>query len=60
MISALHTYVLVAQDRREVTIFRRTSERWLSEELPDNGEALRILELAFVHSLDAVYARTGL
>jgi Uma2 family endonuclease len=60
MIAALHTYILVAQDRREITVFRRTPERWLREVLPDDGDALRIPELEFTLPLDAIYARTGL
>ena len=60
MIPALHTYILVAQDRREITIFRRAPERWLREELPDDGEVLRVPELDFSLSLDVIYARTGL
>lgn len=60
MIAALHTYILVAQDRREIFIFRRTPERWLREVLPDDGDTLRIPELEFALPLDAIYARTGL
>lgn len=60
MIGALHTYALVAQDRRELTIFRRTPEGWAREILPEEGETLRIPELEFAITLDAIYARTGL
>ena len=60
MIAALRTYVLVAQDRREIIVFRRTPERWLREVLPGDGDALRLPELEFVLPLDAIYARTGL
>jgi Uma2 family endonuclease len=59
MIAALHTYILVAQDRREVIVFRRTPERWTREVLPDDGDTLRIAELEFSISLDTIYARTG-
>jgi Uma2 family endonuclease len=60
MIPALHTYVLVAQDRRELTIFRRAGGEWTREILPEEGGELRIPELEFSISLDAIYARTGL
>ena len=60
MIAALRTYILVAQDRREIIIFRRTPERWLREVLPDDGDALRLPELEFTLPLDAIYARTGI
>ena len=60
-IAALHTYVLVAQDRRELLIFRRKSGGgWSREVLPDAGDALRVPELDFTLPLDAIYARTGL
>lgn len=51
MIAALRTYILAAQDRREIIVFRRTLGRWIREVLP---------ELEFTLSLDAIYARTGL
>lgn len=60
MIQTLHTYALVAQDRRELLIFRRTSEGWSRELLPEDGEILRIPELEFSVPLDEIYARTGL
>jgi Uma2 family endonuclease len=60
MIAALRTYVLVSQDRRELVVFRRTPEQWLREFLPADGDALRLPELEFSLSLDAIYARTGL
>jgi Uma2 family endonuclease len=60
-IATLHTYALVAQDRREVLVFRRKSEGgWLREVLPEAGPALRLPELDFTLLLDAIYARTGL
>ena len=60
-IAALHTYALVAQDRREVLIFRRKpGGGWSREVLPVAGDALRVPELDFVLPLDAIYARTGL
>ena len=60
MIAALRTYILVAQDRREIIVFRRTPERWIREVLPDDDDTLRFPELEFSISLDAIYARTGL
>ena len=59
-IATLHTYVLVAQDRRELLIFRRKEGGgWSREVLPEAGGALRVPELDFVLPLDAIYARTG-
>ena len=59
-IEALRTYVLVSQERREVFIFRRSHNGWDREVLPDDGETLRVPDLDFSISLDAIYARTGL
>ena len=59
LIPSLHTYVLVSQERREVTIHRRTGDDWTTERLPENGDALRIPELEFEMTLDAIYARAG-
>ena len=60
-IATLQTYVLVAQDRRELLIFRRKAGGgWSREVLPQAGDALRLPELDFVLPLDAIYARTGL
>ena len=59
-ISTVHTYALVSQERREVLIFRRKPEGgWSRELLPEAGDALRLPELEFAVSLDAIYARTG-
>lgn len=58
-IPTLHTYVLVSQERREVTIHRRVGDDWMTERLPENGDALRIPELEFEMTLDAIYARAG-
>lgn len=59
LIPSLHTYVLVSQERREVTIHRRAGDDWTTERLPENGDALRIPELEFEMPLEAIYARTG-
>ena len=58
-IPALHTYILVSQERREVTIHRRIGEDWTTERLPEGGDALHIPELEFTMPLDAIYARAG-
>ena len=60
LIPTLHTYVLVSQERREVTIHRHVGDDWTTERLPENGDALRIPELEFEMPLDAIYARAGL
>jgi Uma2 family endonuclease len=57
LIPALHTYILVAQDRREVIIHRRQGEDWSTEMLPESGVALQIPELGFSMTLEAIYAR---
>ena len=59
LIPALHTYVLVSQDSREVTIHRRTGEDWTTERLPESGDMLQIPELDFSMTLDAIYARVS-
>lgn len=60
-IAALHTYILVAQDRREILIYRRKLEGcWARETLTAANDALRVPELDFILPLDAIYARTGL
>ena len=58
-IPALHTYILVSQERREVTIHRRIGEDWTTERLPEGGDALHIPELEFTMPLDAIYDRAG-
>jgi Uma2 family endonuclease len=60
LIPALHTYILVAQDRRELIVHRRTEDAWTRAVLPDDGAMLLVPELDFSLSLDAIYARTGL
>ena len=59
MIPTLHSYILVSQDKREVTIFRRKDGAWTTERLPEDGTELRIPELEFTMSLDAIYTRAG-
>jgi Uma2 family endonuclease len=59
LIPSLHTYVLVSQELREVTIHRRAGDDWTTERLPEDGGVLRIPELEFELPLDAIYARSG-
>lgn len=59
-IPTLHTYVLVAQDRREILVFRRTEAAWTREVLPDGGPTLLLPQIGCEIPLDAIYARTGL
>lgn len=58
-IRSLHTYILAAQDKREVTVFHRTTGDW-SRTVITGSATLSIPELEFTVSLDALYARTGL
>ena len=60
-IASLRTYVLAAQERREIIIDRRKPEGgWTRETLTATTDALRVPELEFVLPFDAIYARTGL
>ncbi len=58
-IPSLHTYILVAQEKREVIIYRRTGTDW-SRELITGGDIITIPQLDFKMPLDTLYARTGL
>ena len=60
LIPTLHTYALVSQDRREVTMHRRVGEDWTTERLPECGSVFRIPEIEFEMTLDAIYGRAGL
>src|SRR6266567_9456170 len=53
-IETLDEYVLVAQDRREVTLFRR-SRQWQPEILKQPEETLEVASLAFTLRLDGIY-----
>ncbi len=59
-IPSLHTYILVSQDKREVTIFHRAGGEREKTVLTGTTETLRIPELEFGITLDDIYARTGL
>ena len=53
-IETLEEYVLVAQDRREVTVFRRSAQ-WAPEVLTQAGPPLELASLGFSLALEAVY-----
>lgn len=53
-IETLEEYVLVAQDRREVTLFRRTN-KWEPEVLTQADERLSLKSLDFTLALSDVY-----
>ncbi len=59
VIPSLKTYVLVSQERREVTIHRRADEDWTTECLLDHGDTLQIPEFEFSMTLDAIYAQVS-
>ena len=53
-IETLEEYVLVAQDRREVTVFRRANG-WQPEVLRDEADTLRLASLEFTQPLRDIY-----
>jgi Uma2 family endonuclease len=53
-IETLEEYVLVAQDKREVTVFRRAN-KWAAEVTSQPDGELRLTSLNFALPLDAVY-----
>ncbi len=53
-IETLEEYVLVAQDRREVTVFRRANG-WQAEVLRGETDTLRLASLEFVQPLGEIY-----
>lgn len=53
-IETLETYILVAQDRMEVTVFRR-SNQWQPEILREPSEGLLLPHLEFQVPLSAIY-----
>ena len=60
-IPTLHTYVLVAQDRREVTVYRRVGEGpWATQILPRDGEAVDLPEIELYLPLGEIYGRAGI
>ncbi len=57
---SLHTYILVSQEKCELTIFRRANSMWDKIILTDPSAILEIPQLDFKISMPAIYARTGL
>ena len=55
-IETLEEYVLVAHDRREVTLFRR-SERWQPKRVTEPNETLELGSLGFTMPLADIYDR---
>lgn len=55
----LHTYILAAQDKRELTVFHKTDSGWEKTVLT-GSDTLTVPELGFTGKLDAFYADTGL
>ena len=53
-IETLEEYVLVAQDKKEVTVFRR-SDHWQSELLKESDQTLRLSSLKFTIPLQVLY-----
>jgi len=53
-IETLEEYVLLAQDKKEVTVFRR-SDHWQSELLKESDQTLRLSSLKFTISLQVLY-----
>jgi Uma2 family endonuclease len=53
-IETLEEYVLVAQDRMEVTLFRRAN-RWQAEVFRNPAQSLPLASIAFALSLGAIY-----
>ena len=59
-LASLHTYVLIAQEQREVTVYHRLADGWEKTILTGNDTPLVVPELEFSVALDTLYARTGL
>jgi Uma2 family endonuclease len=53
-IETLEEYVIVAQDRPDVTIFRRTN-KWAPESVAGSGQSVSLKSLDFTLSLSAIY-----
>ena len=56
---SLPTYILVAQDRREVTIYRRTPEGWTRDILTAPEAIVALPELDFSLPFASIYARVA-
>ena len=59
--ASVQHYVIVAQDKVEITIYRRVSapENWEVEVLNEGGDILRLPDMAFQMSASDVYERSG-
>lgn len=53
-------YIIVAQEKQEVTVYRRTADGWEIETLTDSADELRIPGLDFSMPMSAVYQDAGL
>jgi Uma2 family endonuclease len=53
-IETLEEYILVAQDRMEVTLYRRANQ-WRPERLTQTGQRLQLASLDFALPLDTIY-----
>ncbi len=53
-------YIIAAQERQELTVYRRTTDGWEIETLTDSADELRIPHLDFSVSMNAVYQDAGL
>jgi Uma2 family endonuclease len=58
-IETLEEYVLVAQDKSEVTVFRRANQ-WRPEIVREAGDSLQLPSLGFTLSVGEVYDRVNL
>lgn len=58
-IETLQEYVLVAQDKREITVYRR-EKSWQPEILNSAGQELRLSSLEFAMPLEGVYEGVNL
>ena len=57
-ISSLHTYLVVAQNRKEVTVHRRTPPDWWARaEVLGAGDCLMLPEIALSLPLETIYER---
>lgn len=59
-IEDLNHYVIAAQDRAEVTIYRRAPDGWEVEVLTDAADTLRAPNLGFTMSVVEIYRNTKL
>lgn len=61
LIPTLHTYILIMDTVREVTVFRKAADGTRETEiLRANDDKLRVPEIGFSLALEEIYRRTGL